>query len=371
MPMNTRLPVALIAVTGIAYSAFTGLSLRIGDQVQPPGGVVQMQVFLTEPKPISTGRGRLAMQQSLIANIDGVSLISSSGDAAGAAVVNGTNVRLVCSVPSNTLGSVLDFPILTVTGNIRPDAAIGSTMPLYIAPSNLIFLDPNGQPYPKEVKQGLLTIADNVSITDISPGSAAIPAGAEVVIKGLNFTPTTRVKFKEVSLDSTTYVSPTEIRVTVGVPVNMHGAEITVTNPDGTEAIYYSFQRTIPAGNSVRALFNATIPIYEYQFWTSAVYGLPVASGTKYSGITVQNLRSTPTSIVVALVSSTGSVIGSRGFSLPPNRRLTRETVEYVAGIPPAGSYWRVRSNAPVQSLGLIGDDSTGLVSPVVPASAQ
>lgn len=371
MLTNSRLPVALIAVTGIAYSAFTGISLRIGDQIQPPGGVVQMQVFLTEPKPISTGRGRLAMQQSLIANIDGVSLISPSGDAAGAAVIGGTSVRLVCSVPSKTLGLVLDFPILTVTGNIRPDAAIGSTMPLSITPSNLVFLDPTGQPYPEEVKAGLLTIANNVSITDVSPGSVAIPAGAEVVIKGLNFTPTTTVKFKEVALNTTTYVSPTEIHVTVGAPVTMYGAEVTVTNPDGTQAVYYSFQRTTALGSSARALFNATLPIYENQFWTSAVYGLPVASGTKYSGITVQNLQSTPTTTTVALVSSAGSVIGSRTFSLPPNRRVTRETAEYVAGVPPAGSYWRVRSSAPIQSLGLVGDDSTGIVSPVVPASAK
>ena len=33
---------AAILATGTAYAALTGLSLKIGDEIQPPGGMLQM-----------------------------------------------------------------------------------------------------------------------------------------------------------------------------------------------------------------------------------------------------------------------------------------------------------------------------------------
>lgn len=362
---------SVIGVAGMAYAAFTGLSLKIGDEIQPPGGVVQMKVFLTEPKPISTGKGKLALAQSVATDVENVSLISTAGDAVGAAVVHGTHVQLVCIVPSSSLGQNVDFPILTLTGRVSSTAAIGSSTQLAINPRNLVFLDPMGVPYPEEIKPGTLTIADNISITDVNPGSITVPAGGTIIIQGLNFVPTTTVLIKEANVSSIEYVSSTELHVTVSTAVTMQGREVTVTNPDGTFTTYYSFQRTTPVGKTASVLFRATLPVFANMFWNSASFALPVDSGTTYSGLALQNLQPAPVGVSVSLVAANGGTLGKRLVSLAPNTRLTKKMVELVSTPPPAGSSWLVRSNAPVQMLGLNGDDSTGIVTPILPVTAQ
>lgn len=370
MKLRLWMPVALIAAA-LAQAGSATLSLKVGDEIQPPGGIVQMKLFLTEPKPISTGKGRLAISASLATGVEGISLFSSTGDAAGAAVVHGTQVQMICVVPSTILGSNPDYPLLTITSNVRNDAVIGSSVPLSITPANLVLLDQNGVPYSEEIKSGSLTIANNVSITDVNPGSATLQAGSTVVISGFNFTPTTSVQIKEVNLSNVRYVSPTEIDVTLQSQVTMQDQEVTAKNPDGTSAVYYSFQRTTLAGSSSSALFNATLPIFENIFWTTAKFNFPLDSASTYSGVAVQNLNPATASVKVTLIAPNGSILGRRGLSLTTNSRLVRRLADLISTPPPAGSYWLVQSNLPVQILGLSGDSSAGTVSPVLPASAQ
>lgn len=364
-------PAGLAVAAGSVYAAFAGLSLKIGHEIQPPGGTLQMKLFLTEPKPISTGRGRFAISASAAASVEDVTLFSTAGDAAGAAVVRGTLVHIVCTIPSTVLGSNPDYPLLTVTGRVRTDAALGSVVPLWINPANLVFLDPNGVPYPEEIKAGSLTIAGNVSITDINPGSAAVPAGGVVVIRGLNFTPATTVRMKEAVVSRVDYISPSELHAIVGMAVTMHGQEVTVTNPDGTSAVYYSFQKTTAAGRTGSALFRATLPLFPRKFMTAAAFLLPPDAGTTYSGLAVQNLQSAAAAIRVSLIAADGGTVGQRSFLLPPDSRMIQKAAELVAAAPPAGSHWLLEANAPVQMLGLSGDDSTGVVSPLLPVSVH
>ncbi|MFN7992800.1 MAG: IPT/TIG domain-containing protein [Bryobacteraceae bacterium] len=365
------LPGILAVTAGTVWAVFAGLSLKIGNEIQPPGGMLQMKVFLTEPKPISTGKGRMAISASTAADVEDVSLYSTAGDAIGAAVVQGTRVQMVCLVPSTVLGSNPDVPLLTITSRIRKNAAIGSSIPLAINPANLVFLNQNGVPYPEEIKSGTLTIANNVSITGVNPGAATVPAGGTVVINGLNFTPTTTVSIKDANVAAVTYVSPTEMDVTLGAALAMLGSEITVTNPDGTSAIFYAFQRTTRVGQSASALFTATLPMFATASWTSATYSLPADGGTTYSGLAFQNLGATTAGVKVSLIAANRTVLGSSNLQLPVNSRIVRKVAELVSIAPPAGSYWLVQSNAPVQILGLTGDDSTGSVSPIVPLSAR
>lgn len=366
-----RFPAVAALAATCAYAAFNGLSLKIGNEIQPPGGVLQMKVFLTEPKPISTGRGRLLLSATAAADVESASLFSAAGDAAGAAVINGTQVRMICIVPSTILGSNPDLPLMTVTSRVRSDAAIGTTVPLWINPANLVFLDQNGAPYPEEIKPGSLTVANNVSITGVSPGSAAVPAGGVVVVQGLNFTPNTMVRIKEAAIAGVEYISPTELRVTLGTPVTMQDQEITVTNPDGTSAVYYSFQKTTPVGRTASALLRATLPIFANLFWQSAAFALPPDSGALYSGLALQNLQPVAVAVRISLVASDGSTAGKRSFLLAPNTRLLQKAAEIVPAQPPAGSYWLVQANAPVQMLGLSADETAGTVAPVLPVSAR
>ena len=118
--MNTaiRSAVALVTVTAAALAVVNSLSMKISDEIQPPGGVFQVKISLTEPKPISTGHGRLALTTPVISSIDAVQLLSPAGDAAGMAVISGTTVKLQCIIPSTTFGSLADSPIITIQGSV-------------------------------------------------------------------------------------------------------------------------------------------------------------------------------------------------------------------------------------------------------------
>lgn len=369
MKLQYWLPLTFMAAAGAAQSDI--LSLKIGDEMQPPGGTVQMKLFLTEPKPISTGKGKMALAQTLATDVEGVSLISAGGDAVGAAVIHGTQVRLICIVPSATFGATVDSPILTITGKVSGTASVGASNPLNINPKNLIFLDASGTPYTEEINAGTLTIDNGVSITDISPGGTVVPANGVIVIQGLNFQPNSKVQMKEVHITDVQYVSPTELDVTVRSPLNMQGQGVTVQNPDGTSATYYAFQRTTVASKTGSSLFRATYPVFAGAFWTSASFSLPVDVGTTYSGLAVANLQTGTATVTVSLVSAGGSTLGAKTFLLAPNTRRVQKAAELVAVPPPAGSYWLLQSTIPIQMLGLNGDDSTGLVTPILPFSTM
>src|SRR3954451_17004415 len=76
---------------GIA-GTFAGVSLSVSKEIAPPGSLAQMKVFITEPKPISTGTGSFTF--SGYDSIFGINVMSPTYDAAGIALVRGNNLSL-------------------------------------------------------------------------------------------------------------------------------------------------------------------------------------------------------------------------------------------------------------------------------------
>src|SRR6185436_6952705 len=66
---------------------FAGVSLKIGNETVEPGGIAQVKLFVTEPKPISTARNRLSLGG--FSSFEGIALMSTAGDTLGVAVVRG------------------------------------------------------------------------------------------------------------------------------------------------------------------------------------------------------------------------------------------------------------------------------------------
>src|ERR1700733_13739288 len=101
----------------------TALTLRIKDEMAPPGGMVQMKVFTTEVTPISGGRPSFSLDPGLFADTAGFGMFTT-GDLAGAAVVNGLHV----AVSYATNGALTaDYPLLAIALRIRPDVKAGAT----------------------------------------------------------------------------------------------------------------------------------------------------------------------------------------------------------------------------------------------------
>jgi hypothetical protein len=123
---------AIGAAAGLALAAavFPGVSLSVSRETAPPGGIAQMKVFVTEPKPISTGGAFMTFDA--YADVVGIALMNPNQDVAGVALVRGTDVSLAFTSPSATFGTSVDYPVLAVAGHVPADAPIGAYYPLTI-----------------------------------------------------------------------------------------------------------------------------------------------------------------------------------------------------------------------------------------------
>ena len=188
--------------------------------------------------------------------------MSQQGDAGGVALIRGSDISLSVISPASSFGMEPDYPAVTIATEVRAGAANGSTWPMTL--NGLELYDPRGRRYPAEVKQGTLRIdARAISISDVIPGSAEVPANGVVTILGMNFNRTTRIKIDETDLSAVRFINSGRIDVVVAHAVVMHGREIRARNQDGyrSETFYNAYQRTTPMTPSATPLLAATYPM--------------------------------------------------------------------------------------------------------------
>src|SRR3954449_11649422 len=154
-------------------------TLRLSNEVAPPGGIAQVKVTLTSPQPISLGR------LGLVADLgfEGVSMFSSAGDVSGAAVRNasGTGIKVRFTAPAGTLGTTSDdYPILALAFRVPAGALPGTVFPVNLDGANSLLSDLLGHPLSLEVQPGSVTVSDNLSITDVLPGGGLIAANQAI-----------------------------------------------------------------------------------------------------------------------------------------------------------------------------------------------
>jgi hypothetical protein len=334
------------------------VSLKISRESAPPGGMAQVKVFITEPQPITTGGGRLSFDA--YDSIEGIALTSPDNDTYGVALVDGATMSLGLVSPSATFGTAPDYPALTVAGFVDPLTPPGTKFP--VAFDSLWLADASGTVYPTEVKAGHLVTQTGLSIHDVKPGSGDLPAGAVVSIFGSSFQPLTTVRFKETKLTAIRYVGPNQIDVVVAGPVRMHGTEIQMANPDGERVEYFSYQRTRRADASVRPAFATMVPIFPYRETLAA--GVSVAGAA--SGLAVQNLRASSATVTAELFRADGVLLGTRDFTVAPDRYVVQELDELIAPYGAAATVC-VRSATLVQVMGIAVDG--GAARPLIPAT--
>jgi hypothetical protein len=353
--------IAGVAVTtaSIVGAVFAGVSIKVSTESVPPGGSAQMKVFVTEPKPISTGRGRAAYGGF---SIQGIALISPADDALGVAVVHPNEMELSFVSPSATFGTDPDYPVLTVTGRVPASTPLGVTFPFDIDAGTLRLLDASGSVYPTEVKAGYMITARGVSISDVQPGSADLPAGSVVRILGTGFAPGTEIRFNETALSAVRFVDSSRIDVVLAAPARMHGMRIRARNPDGSRVTYFSYQRTRPSGASLHPVLKDVVPLFPRRSATGGTVRLSGAS----TGVALQNIQSAGASVVAELMGSNGTRLAAVGLSLASNRFVVREVSELFRMSYASSQSVRVRSNVPIQVMG-VAVDSAGRATPLLP----
>jgi hypothetical protein len=216
-----------------------------------------------------------------------------------------------------------------------------------------------------------VTVGGTLSISNIVPGGGVVPAGTKIAILGMGFQPDSKVQVNEAILATQTYVSSTEIDVTLTTDVNMTSRRVRVTKPSTNElATYYSYQRVKSAGKSANPLLAAAVALFAQSRWTVA-YFKPVLNSSQFTGLALQNETAIPAYVRLKLFAPNGTVLATYSLAVQPGRRISRDLREFFLGVVPAtGTTLKVKvtSGPPIQVLGLLGDSVLRTVDPVDPS---
>jgi hypothetical protein len=361
----------LLASAGcLAVSAQTLTTMRVSSEIVPAGGMAQVKLLMTSPKPIITGLTSFDCSDVSFDSIDGINLFSPTGDVAGAAVIDGKRFGLSFVSPNGTFGANVDYPIMTMALRLSSSTFAGQVMPVSLDPSASIWQTLSG-PAQFEYKQGTITVGGSVNISDVVPGGGVLPAGATFSILGKGFTAKTSIAVRGIATSSVQYVSPTEIRVTAKNGGRLDGVLIQAKNPDNSQDTYYSYMRGIRDGASARALLARTVPILPMNPVVDAIVPStisPLVNPNYFTALALENAGQFAADVTIQAISGTGDVLGSAVVNLAPRHRIEREYSELFGAVLPTGAYVHVVSSQPVQMMGLLGDDKQGAVTPVWPA---
>jgi hypothetical protein len=344
------------------------IELVVSSETVPPGGMLQLTVSLTEPKPIRKGSTQLAFSSPVMGQVQGLSIYSLAGDAIGAAVVRGGNVKMIVSSAQLDYGMDLDTPVAAISIPVLSTALPGQTVNLTLDPSS-IWLDPNGNPYPTLVTQGMLTVGGTLSISNIVPGGGVAPAGSIVKVLGMGFQPDSKVDINEALISSIHFVSSQEFDVVLAADTQMDGRRVRVESQSLNEmAVYYSYLRTKPLGTSAVPLLAKTEPLFSQVLYTKGYFR--TVAGTTFLGVAVRNANTQTANIKIKLFSAANTLLGSTSVALPPAKRFSRGVWELFPNVTPANNLIvKMVSDLPVGMLGLLGDTSTKTVAPAAPTS--
>lgn len=364
----------------------------------PPGGIFQFQLSNTEPKPIGHGSTR---PQVPTGPVRGVAVNDPSGKAAGIAVidtsVNPSNIKIQLSSPDALLGTDITYPVITLSMPLSNSLTPGATFPLSIDTANTSFFDSTKAYTTLEFAPGTLTIAPVGSpyVSDVLPAGGLLPDRTVIKIFGAGFNANTRISIEGTTIilpQDQTLVNSGEIDVKIcngtvaatatvcpnnGTTMQLDGERVRVKDT-GTNFVleYYTYLRADDvAGSSANALVNLVHPMFSRVTYLSATIPL-VTGGTQFTGLSLQNTNAQDSGIKIEMLDGNNVSLANISFILPglsggtAGKKITRDVVADWFPSPPAGATQvrvTVTSGPAVQVLGMLGDTSTGTVTPVIP----
>lgn len=362
----------------------------------PPGGIFQFQLSNTEPKPIGHGSTR---PQVPTGPVRGVAVNDPSGKATGIAVidtsVNPSDIKIQLSSPDALLGTDITYPVVTMSMPLSNSLTPGQTFPLSIDTSNTSFFDATTAYTTLEFAPGTLTIAPVGSpyVSDVVPAGGLLADRTLLKIFGAGFNANTKVSIEGTTVvpADQTLVNSGEIDVKIcngtvpdaatvcpnnGGTMQLDGERVRVKDTNTNFVLeYYTYLRADDvAGSSANALVNLVHPMFSRLTYLSATIPL-VNSGTQFTGLSLQNTGNQDSGIKIDLLDASNASLANTSFILPgltgtAGKKITRDVIADWFASPPAGATQvsvTVTSGPPVQVLGMLGDTSTGIVTPVIP----
>ena len=365
--MRLSLPVLLVIASSVQGAEI--LSLRIANEEIPAGGIVQLKLQLTEPKPISTGVASIDTDERF-SELEGAAMFGPQDDVYGAALVRNGRIQVTFSSRSGTLGMSPDgdYPVLTLALRLSPHVPAGTVIQARLDQAASWFSPLLGAPYDVEVKPGRITVGTGPSIDNVIPGSAVVPAGGVVTVVGTNFVPGIRIAANE-TRSETVFRSPSQVDLLLKEPADMHGRRLRAVQPAGNRVTYFSYRRTARFEVSDNELLAATYPVFPRKEARVIAVEIPPLRQGQVFGLALSNGGETPATLVLEALAADGKGLGSKSLVLPPNSRTVRAADEFFAVAEAA--LWRVISDVSVQAMGLVADPEAGAVVPVSAVSAR
>lgn len=323
--------------------------LAVSDEVAMPGSIAQIKVFLTEPKPISTGLFDIS---DGFGDLAGVTVFSPDGDATGLAWSSGGRLRVVARSLASTFGTGdSDYPILTLAVRVPASVALGTVFPIDIAATSLDLRDPDGAPYEVVSRPGSITIGRAPVVEGVAPGSAVVEAGEIVTLTGHDFTAGMRVQIDEASVARLTVVSPSEITAVLAEPLDMHGREVKVRTRSSRTS-YFSYQRTELVSPSAFFELGELEPAFATSGGRGGGVAFPFPAAGRLAVIAMQNVLLEP---AVVQLSRFGTE-GQASIELPPASRVVLEMSEIFGQPCESACTVLYSSTSRVQFMGLTTD---------------
>jgi hypothetical protein len=395
IPTATPTPTPVPTPTPTPAPAGT-IGMKVLDTSVPPGGIFQFQLSNTEPKPIGHGSTR---PQVPTGPVRGVAVNDPSGKAAGVAVidtsVNPTDIKIQLSSPDALLGTDITYPVVTLSMPLSNSLTPGQTFPLSIDTANTSFFDATTPYTTLEFAPGTLTIAPVGSpyVSDVVPAGGLLADRTLIKIFGAGFNANTKVSIEGTTIvpADQTLVNSGEIDVKIcngtvsdaatvcpknGGAMQLDGERVRVKDTNINFVLeYYTYLRADDvAGSSGNALVNLVHPMFSRVTYLSATIPL-VNGGTQFTGLSLQNTNTQDAGIKIDLLDSGNASLANISFILPgltgtAGKKITRDVIADWFPSPPAGATQvsvTVTSGPAVQVLGMLGDTSTGIVTPVIP----
>jgi len=237
----------------------------------------------------------------------------------------------------------------------------GTTYPLGFADTAV--QSPAGPLTLSVTKPGVLTIGGSLSIHGVTPGGGTWPAGTLIRLHGMGFQAGAKIVTK-MKTSRFVVVSPNEIQFALAEITTLDSQPITLTNPDGSVVTYFSYLRGVPVYAPARALLQNTEPIFPTQVHASASFSVHNSQSGQFTALSFQNPNADSVSIIV---SNSRSGVASL-VVLPSCGRLVDDLQSLLRGSTvSAGDFITVISTAPIQMLGITGDENLGSIAPFLP----
>lgn len=365
----------IFATAAVWASSPVSLAVRVASATVPAGGTAQIQIFLAAPTTIVCGEIVMDLDPTVFGSILSADVFSLTGDQVGSASIQGQHLDVVFFSQTGGIGQEPNLPVLVMAVPVLPGVEPGTTSAVTFqsgasqpcgAGSGAVWTDTHSVQYAVAPMPGTITVNGSLSIQAVTPGGGTLPQGATISIAGAGFTAGTTVQVDGVSIASTQFVSPQQINLTLGGSADLTAKRISVQNPGGATAIFFSALRGSYVHRPSSGPLATIQPILPLTLYAAARAGNCFDCT---AGIALQNPSQSPVEVTIEAVtlSLSGVDTVSTLVTLPPDAVYVESVLTLGASLQ---AFLEIVPSVPIR-MATVDSGVAGLVIPTAVPTTQ